>query len=45
MKYQLTNHPATSEVVFTGTEKECADFLKTSETGKPALSFIPEPAI
>lgn len=42
MKYQLINN-ITGEIAFTGTERECADFLKTYPTGEPALSFIPVP--
>ena len=42
MKYQLVNNQ-TGEIMFTGTERECADFLKTYPTGSPLLSFIPVP--
>lgn len=40
MKYQLINN-ITGEIAFTGTERECATFLKTYPAGEPILFFVP----
>ena len=40
MTYNLINKD-TQKIAFTGTEQECASFLKTYPAGEPPLSFVP----